>query len=174
MRRLILFRHAKAIRATPGMRDLDRPLDDRGRGDAHIIGAYLARHRFTPNRVVISPSVRTRETWDQAATSFRLPAATEDDRIYEATPEDILAVIAEVPAEVETLLLVGHNPGLHQLARILIASGDIDHRERLTEELPTSGLVVIDFAVNAWSKVHPQGGRLERFVSPRILAAATD
>ncbi len=174
MRRLILFRHAKAARGAPGMRDFDRPLEDRGRDDARVIGAYLARHRFTPNRVVISPSLRTRETWDHAATSFRLPAATEDERIYEAAPEDILAVISEVPAEIETLLLVGHNPGLHQLACILIATGDIDHREQLTEEFPTSGLAVIDFAVDAWTKVHSQAGRLERFVSPRSLAAATD
>ena len=174
MRRLILFRHAKAIRPTPGMRDLDRTLEDRGREDARIIGAYLARHGFVPARVVVSPSLRTRETWDHAATSFKLPAATEDERLYEATPEDILAVITEVPAKIETLLLVGHNPGIHQLARILVATGDIDHREQLTEEFPTSGLAVIDFAVDAWSKVHPQGGRLERFVSPRILAAATD
>jgi phosphohistidine phosphatase len=68
-----------------------------------------------------------------------------------------------------TLLVVAHNPGLHEVALMLIASGDIDARERLNEKLPTAGLVIIDFAIDDWSRLHPQSGRLERFVSPRIL-----
>jgi phosphohistidine phosphatase len=80
-------------------------------------------------------------------------------------------VKATAPA-VRTLLVIGHNPGLHDVARLLIASGDVEARERLNEGLPTAGLVVIDFAGKAWSKLHPRGGRIERFVSPRLLAEA--
>ena len=81
-------------------------------------------------------------------------------------------VVKETKPEVRTLLLIGHNPGLHDAARLLIASGDVEARERLNEGLPTSGLAVIDFAGKDWRKLHPSGGRLVVFVSPRSLAAA--
>jgi phosphohistidine phosphatase len=72
------------------------------------------------------------------------------------------------------LLVVGHNPGLHELAVSLIASGDVEARERVSEKLPTSGLVVIDLPFDDWSRVHPSAGRLERFVSPRLIEEAAD
>jgi phosphohistidine phosphatase len=80
--------------------------------------------------------------------------------------------VKKTASAVRTLLVVGHNPGLHDAARRLIASGDVEARERLNEGLPTSGLVVIDFAAKDWRNLHPHGGRLERFVSPRSLAEA--
>jgi phosphohistidine phosphatase len=93
------------------------------------------------------------------------------DGLYDATQHTIFAVIKDVPASVHTLLVVGHNPGLHELARLLIASGDIEMREQLLEKLPTSGLVIIDFAVDDWDRLHPHSGRLERFVTPQSLEA---
>ncbi len=77
-------------------------------------------------------------------------------------------------AGARTLLVVGHNPGLQDLAGQLIASGDVEARECVTEKLPTSGLVVIDFRFDDWSHLHANGGRLDRFVSPRLIAEATD
>jgi phosphohistidine phosphatase len=73
---------------------------------------------------------------------------------------------------VRALLMIGHNPGLHDAARSLIASGDVEARERLNEGLPTSGLVVIDFPGKDWRKLHAPGGRLDRFITPRSLASA--
>jgi phosphohistidine phosphatase len=73
-----------------------------------------------------------------------------------------------------SLLVVGHNPGLHDIAVQLVASGDVDARERVAEKLPTSGLVVIDLAFDDWSRLHRHAGRLERFVTPKLIAAATD
>jgi len=175
MRRLILFRHAKAEPSEPGMEDRARALTDRGRKDAAKIGAYMAGHALIPDRVVISPAGRTQETWKYTATAFRpAPAAMSADRLYDATPHAIFAVIKEAPRAAHTLLVVGHNPGLHEVALMLIASGDLEARERLQEKLPTSGLVIIDFAFDDWSKLHPQSGRLERFVSPKSLEAATN
>jgi phosphohistidine phosphatase len=175
MRRLLLFRHARAERSEPGMEDRARVLMERGRKDAGKIGAYMAGHALLPDRVVISPAARTQETWKIAAAAFRpAPAAMTVDQLYDATPHAIFAVIKDAPAAAHTLLIVGHNPGLHEVAVMLIASGDIDARERLREKLPTSGLVIIDFAFDAWSKLHPQSGRLERFVSPKWLDAATN
>jgi phosphohistidine phosphatase len=175
MRRLLLLRHAKAERSEPGMQDLSRVLIDRGRKDAGKIGAYMASHALVPDRVVMSPAARTQETWKYAATAFRpAPAAMSAERLYDATPHGILGIVKDSPASAHTLLLIGHNPGLHEAALMLIASGDIDARERLREKLPTCGLVIIDFAFDDWSKLHPQSGRLERFVSPKALEAAAN
>jgi len=175
MRRLLLFRHAKAERAEPGEPDRDRVLNDRGRKDAASIGAYMAGHGFTPDRVVLSPSRRTQETWKYAAGTFRpQPAAQSIERLYNATAHTILDVIKETPAGAHSLLIVGHNPGLHELALMLIASGDIEIRGRLGEKLPTSGLAIIDFAVDDWRKLHPRAGRLARFVTPKSLGAASN
>src|SRR5262245_12643213 len=173
--RLLIFRHAKAEKGTPGMRDRDRPLNPRGRKDAPRMGAYMARHKLVPACVLVSPALRTRETWAGLATSFLGSVeVTFEDRLYESGPESILAVVREIDPSAATLLVVGHNPGLHETARLLIASGDVEARERLNEGLPTSGLVVIDFAGEDWEKLHPRSGRLDRFVTPRSLRAATD
>src|SRR5579885_942709 len=85
----------------------------------------------------------------------------------------LLAAVQEAPAAARTLLVLGHNPGLHELALLLISAGDVDERERLREKLPTCGLVTIDFAFDDWAKLHPRCGRLERFVSPGTLEAAS-
>ncbi|HEX3441934.1 MAG TPA: histidine phosphatase family protein [Pseudolabrys sp.] len=173
MRRLLLFRHAKAERAEPGMEDRARALVDRGRRDAERIGAYMAGHALVPDRVLVSPAKRTQETWKHAAAAFRpAPGAAMVEKLYDATPHTILAAIKDAPAKAHSLLVVAHNPGLHELALMLIASGDIDAREALREKFPTSGLVIIDFAFDDWGKLHPRSGRLDRFVSPKSLEAA--
>ena len=157
------------------MEDQSRVLSERGRKDAVKIGAYIAGHALIPDRVVMSPSVRTLETWKFAATAMRpAPAAQSIERLYGATPHAILAVIKDAPASAHTLMVIGHNPGLHELALMLIASGDVETRERLREKLPTSGLAIVDFPSDGWDKLHPQSGRLERFVSPKTLEAAAN
>ncbi len=173
MRRLLLFRHAKAERSIPGGPDRERPLIERGRKDAARIGAYMAAHALVPDRVLISIAARTQQTWQAAARAFKpAPAATTVEKLYDALPHAILAAIKDVPAKAHTLLVIGHNPGLQELALMLIASGDVEAREQLREKLPTSGLVIIDFAFDDWNKLHPHSGRLERFVSPKTLDAA--
>jgi phosphohistidine phosphatase len=171
--RLMLLRHAKSEKAEPGMADHERSLNARGRNDAPTIGAYMARHRLIPDLALVSTARRTRETWNRLTTALSgQPAVAYDDRLYDAGARAILEVVRETAPAVHTLLLIGHNPGLHDAARLLIASGDVEARERLNEGLPTSGLAVIDFAAENWRKLHPRGGRLERFVTPRSLAAA--
>jgi phosphohistidine phosphatase len=173
MRRLLLFRHAKAERSIPGGADRDRSLIDRGRKDAARIGTYMAGHALLPDRVLVSPATRSQETWKHAAKAFRpAPAATSVEKLYDATPHAIMTAIGDVPNSAHTVLVIGHNPGLHELALMLIASGDVDARESLRENLPTSGLVIIDFAFDHWDKLHPRSGRLERFVTPKTLDGA--
>jgi phosphohistidine phosphatase len=178
MRRLLLLRHAKAERSQPGGGDHDRVLAARGRGDAKTLGAYLARHSFIPDRAVVSTAARTRETWTLLAAAMgkmdMTPPVSFEERIYDASPETILQAIKETGPDTGTLMIIGHNPGLQELAAMLVASGDIEARERLGREFPTSALVVITFAVENWNGVHSRGGRLEHFLTPAWLAAATD
>jgi phosphohistidine phosphatase len=170
MRRLMLLRHAKAERSLPGAPDRERGLVERGRNEASFIGGYMVTHAFTPDRVLVSPAVRTQETWKCASAAFRsAPSATTVERLYDASAAAILAAIKEAPANANTLLVIGHNPGVHEVAVLLIASGDVQTREQLREKLPTCGLVIVDFAIDEWARLHPHSGRLERFVTPKSL-----
>ena len=173
--RLMVLRHASPEKAEPGMRDFDRALNERGRKDAAKIGAYMAHHALLPDRVIVSPARRARETWEHVSEAFPVaPPVDYDNRLYEGGPDAILAVIRENDPSIGSLLIIGHNPGLHEIARLLIAAGDVEARERLNEGMPTAALAVIDFPGEDWSTLHPRGGRLERFVSPRSLAAPPD
>lgn len=174
MRRLMLLRHAKTERAEPGESDRDRKLMQRGREDAPVLGAYMAHHGLVPDLALVSPAARAQETWMLLATAFaKTPRMQIDDRIYNSSPRNLLQVIAE-PRKARRLLVVGHNPSLHEFALQLIAAGNIEAREQLREKLPTSGLVVMDLPIDDWALVHPHAARLERFVTPRLIAAATE
>jgi phosphohistidine phosphatase len=175
MRRLMLLRHAKTELSQPGKPDRDRPLLPRGEQAAPKVGAFMTRHALVPDRVLCSTARRARETWALVAKAFsEPPPATFEERLYAASPDALLDLVRETGRESHSLLVVGHNPGLHNFAVMLIASGEVAARERLREKLPTAGLVVIDFPLDDWAKLHPQAGRLDRFVTPRSLAAATD
>jgi len=166
--RLILLRHAKAEKAEAGMGDHERRLNARGQNDAPMIGAYMARHALIPDRVMVSTAERTRETWQRLAGALGArPQVSFDERLYNAGSEAILVLAKHIKPPVRTLLVIGHNPGLHNLARLLIASGDVEARERLNERLPTAGLAIIDFPVDDWRKVRPHHGRLKVFIDPR-------
>jgi len=174
MRRLLLLRHAKTERPGPGERDRDRQLTKRGRSDAPMIAAYMVHHGLEPDLALVSPAKRARETWELVAEAFpKSPPAVTDERIYDASAERLMNVIREVQ-DAQAVMVVGHNPGMHDLAVKLIATGDVEARERVAEKLPTSGLVVLDVAFDDWSRLHAGSARLERFVSPRLIGAADD
>src|ERR1051325_1293346 len=143
MRRLLLLRHAKSSWSEPGARDHDRPLNRRGQEAAPRVGAYLARHGLIPDRILCSTARRARETWELVAAG---------EKIYNASPRALVDVFRRADPRAASLLVVGHNPGLQEAATALIASGDLEDRERLREKLPTGGLVVIDFAIADWTK----------------------
>src|SRR5258708_28344602 len=126
MLRLMLLRHAKSSWSSPGMQDAARPLNGRGEAAARLMGGYMARHSLIPHRVLCSPARRTRETW--AAIAAQWPAGIEavfDERLYVATPQAILAVVRAQENAARTLLVIGHNPGLHEAAGLLIAAGRV-------------------------------------------------
>jgi phosphohistidine phosphatase len=175
MRRLLLMRHAKTEKDGPTGRDRDRRLDDRGRREAEEMSNYLARHELLPDLALVSTAVRARQTWDRAAAAWPDIAVDHLDDLYGADAGDLLRIIRTAGGKASRrLLVVGHNPGLHELALALIAGGDVESRQALLENLPTSGIAVIDFSIKDWSDVSFRRGRLDRFVSPRLLRRADD
>lgn len=172
MRRLILLRHAKSDWPN-GIADRDRPLAPRGRHDAPRMGRYLAQEALMPDRVLVSPALRTRETWELVAPHLLgMPEVESDARLYEATAARLLAVLREQPANAHVLMLVGHNPGTEDLADTLVAGGPDTSRDIMQEKFPTAALAVIDLPIDDWADVRPESGRLDRFVTPRGLANA--
>lgn len=173
MKRLILLRHAKSDWPA-GLDDLDRPLNPRGRAAAPRMGQYLTDEGLLPDLAIVSPAQRTRETFDLVAQALREHAGEEppvrvDRRIYEAPPEQLLQSVRETDDTVRTLLMVGHNPGTQELARMLTGFGDRYAFSRLTQKYPTAGLTVLDFDVESWRDVAPREARLDRFVTPKAL-----
>ena len=174
MLRLMLLRHAKTERQKEGQHDRERRLTKRGRADAANVARYMISYCLVPDQVIVSPARRTQETWALLAKAFAEgPNVVTDEHVYEASAENLIDVIAK-EHDGPSLLIVGHNPGLHDLAIQLIGSGNAAAREHLSENLPTSGLVVIDLQLERWSQLqpHPQAGPLERFVTPRFITAA--
>jgi phosphohistidine phosphatase len=175
MRRLMLLRHAKSDRSDPGARDHDRPLNARGRQAAPRIGAYMASHGLAPDLVICSTAARARETWDLVAPAFgSAPKVAFDQAIYRNDPAVLLDLVKKTKANVHSLLLVGHNPSFQAFADLMAASGHGDARQRLREKFPTAALAVIDFAVDAWDRVHTHSGRLDRLITPSLIEAAPD
>jgi phosphohistidine phosphatase len=176
MRRLMLLRHAKTENDAPSGRDQDRRLDERGRKDAAEIGGWMALHPPFPDSVLVSTAVRSEQTWDivwdaMSGTGPR-PKVKLMDELYGADPSDLLRIIhAAATEDPKRLLLVGHNPGLHEVAFALTGSGKAEARSALADNLPTSGLAVIDFDIDDWDDVSFRRGRLELFVSPKLLRA---
>lgn len=174
MRRLILLRHAKAVPhgAAP---DPDRALADRGRGDAKRMGAYLAEHHLIPDLVALSPSLRTRETWDIVSRELpERPPVRIEPRIYEASERMLLSLARQTPDNVHTLVSVGHNPGFAELAHALAGYGDRYALARMSQKFPTCSLVVLDFDVDSWSDIDHRTGRLDRFITPANLGGQDD
>lgn len=170
MRRLMLLRHAKSD-WPDGADDHERGLAARGRRVSPLMGRYMADNGLVPDLAIVSTALRARETWDLVRTAFLGEIDQRlEPRIYEASAGEILDVVRETGSEVETLLLVGHNPGLQNLALDLIGTANQPDLVRLQGKYPTAGLVVIDFDIQHWSEVSRRTGRLDRFETPRSLS----
>jgi phosphohistidine phosphatase len=179
MRRLMLLRHAKTETDAPSGRDQDRRLDDRGHKDAADIGGWIGRHPPFPDVVLVSPAVRTKQTWELAWEAMKdqapLPEVEFLPELYGADPGQLLRAIRLASAtDPARLMLVGHNPGLHELGLALAGGGDAEARAALADNLPTSGLAVFDFASDDWNDVAFGRGRLVRLITPKRLKHASN
>jgi phosphohistidine phosphatase len=179
MRRLLLLRHAKTETDAPSGRDQDRRLDERGHRDAADIGGWIAHHPPFPDRVLVSPAVRATQTWEIVREAMEgvapHPKVEFLPELYGADPAQLLTTIRMASAtDPKRLMLVGHNPGMHELALTLTGGGDETAKRALGDNLPTSGLAVFDFATSDWNDVSFRGGKLVLFVSPKLLKHASD
>lgn len=170
MRKLLLMRHAKAVRE-PGLSDHARSLTQRGRDDAVRIARFLQAHELAPDYAIASDSRRTRETLDLAVSEFSpAPQMLLDASLYLAEPSVILKAIRTTPASATRLLVVAHNPGVADLSGALSGEQrrlDAD-TERLLFSFPTAAVAVFNFECD-WSAVAEQGGRLERLIIAKSL-----
>jgi phosphohistidine phosphatase len=172
MRRLILLRHAKTETDAPSGKDRDRRLDERGRSDAATIGSWLAEHDLLPDQVLVSTAMRTRQTWtivDGLRPSQNASRVEHLPELYNASASQLLQAIREVSAGINRLMLIGHNPGLHELALGLTCRGDSAERTMLIANMPTSAVAVIDFPIADWADAGFGGGRLQQYVNPKSL-----
>jgi len=169
MKTLTLLRHAKSGWDVPVARDFDRPLNARGRRAARAMGREMRRLDLAFDQVLASPAARVTETLAELAQGYGGAVDTSfDEAIYLAPVETLLALIRAADDNDARLLLVGHNPGMEQLALLLSEAGAL--RDQIAVKYPTGALAEIGFEVTHWHEVSPGLGRLARFIRPRELA----
>jgi phosphohistidine phosphatase len=168
---LALLRHAKSSWDDAALGDHERPLSKRGSKAAPRVGRYLATEGFAPDVVLSSDSVRTRAT-----VALLLPELSSAPRevvyapeLYLASPADLLGRIRTVGDAAKTLLVVGHNPGLHMLALSLVGRGAPSAIAALAQGYPTAALAILRFKGKEWADIAPGRGELMAFVVPREL-----
>ncbi len=157
--RLILMRHAKSAWDQPGLRDHDRKLNQRGRLAAPLMAGYLRDAGLVPDLAYVSTAVRTQETWALMALDSVMETKPE---IYDAIPDDILALVEGAPDTATTLLLLGHQPTMQETANRFLSQWEID-------DYPTGKLVVIGFEASSWADVDFGTGSLLSEAAPKTL-----
>jgi len=171
MKTLTLLRHAKSGWDDPVSRDFDRPLNARGKRGASIIGEHMraGSHRF--DYVVSSPAVRCVDTLDAIWEGYgQILHPKWDRRIYLASAATLLDVVQELPESARHVLLCGHNPGLEDLALMLVPDRKEDLlRSELEEKFPTGTLAELQFPLEKWADIRVGSGILARFIRPRDL-----
>lgn len=171
MPRLLLLRHGKS--AWPdGVDDIERPLTQRGRDASRRMGAYLSEQQLVPDLALVSPARRTQETWRLVEPALGRIVMRSEPRIYEAPADRLLGVVRGVEPTVGTLLMVGHNPGLEELLRMLLGHEDRYAHAVAIAKFPTAALAVLD--VPGWTELSPRSGSLHRFVTPKSLGWGED
>jgi phosphohistidine phosphatase len=178
-RKLVLLRHAKS--AWPDVPDHDRPLARRGQRDAPAIGRWLRDARLLPDQVLCSTARRASETWQLTRAGLGTsPPVSFDDRVYQASAEQLLSLIRRIAPETRTLLVVGHDPAVPELALLLAAAappagGNARNGtalsvmvNRMRVKFPTAAVAVFEFTGD-WDQMTPGSTRLACFMTPRDL-----
>jgi phosphohistidine phosphatase len=172
MRQLLLLRHAKSSWDDPRMPDHARPLNARGRRAAHAIREVMRNLNLAPDLVLVSSARRTLQTLEQLEPWDETPIIEPLDSLYLTAAPQLLQVLHGVAETVRSVLLIGHNPGLHELATLLagdaVARPATNDARRLAEGFPAAGLAEFAIAVR-WAELGAGAGRLVRFVCPRDL-----
>ena len=175
MRQLILLRHAKSSWDDASMPDRDRPLNARGRRSAAVMRLAMQELGLSPDVVLVSTAKRTMETLEALEPWDDSPLIEPMDSLYLANPMQLLAALHGVAETVRSVLLIGHNPGLHDLALSLAGqealASPADMMRALASGFPTGALAEFVIA-GSWWDLREGGGRLVRFLTPRMLEAS--
>jgi phosphohistidine phosphatase len=169
MRTLHLLRHAKSSWDDAALADDERPLAPRGMRASAALRDHAAAVSLHADLVLVSPARRAQQTWETVSPGFAATAVRTEPAIYEATATRLLRLVHDLPAELRSVLLVGHDPAFHELATLLSGAGDADLLTALRSKYPTGALASLTFDVE-WSEIAPRTGRLVSFVRPRDLA----
>lgn len=167
---LSLLRHAKSDWSAPGMDDFDRPLAPRGQEAAPRVAAYMASEGLKPQIILCSGALRTRQTLDLVLPLLGgNPEVSYERGLYLASAGTMLSRLHAVSAQVTHVMMVGHDPGMHEIALALAGTGDRESLAALAQKFPTAGLAVLSFEGPRWTDVSAGKGRLLRFVTPKGL-----
>ena len=161
MKTLFLLRHAKSSWKDEDLADFERPLNDRGRKAAELIGNFIAKQNVTIDLVISSPAVRARETIELVLRAAkRSPELRFDQRVYEASPTRLLEITSQIEDDRKSVLLVGHNPGMEELLALLVG---------VEQHMPTASLAQVVLGSKKWDKILGEKGVLESFVKAKEL-----
>jgi phosphohistidine phosphatase len=170
MKTIYMLRHAKSSWDDSSLPDHDRPLSDRGRAAAPRMGAYMDEAGYLPDLVLCSTSTRTRQTLDAVLSELGAEPAIEfQEELYLAGPGEMVDLVRSVPDTVESVLMVGHNPGTGMVAAALSGDGPPERIHLMRAKFPTAGLAIIELSVDRWKDVESGCGSLKEFVRPRDL-----
>jgi len=169
-REILLLRHAKSSWEEPRRDDHARPLAPRGRDAADRMASYLQRRGVEPALILCSTAARTRETLALILAGLRRTGRVEFEQgLYLAEGEEMLRRLQEVEDSVTSVMLVGHNPGLQELALMLCGGGEAAALKAMRAKYPTGALAEIAVPAAHWRDLRPGMGRLARFTVPREL-----
>jgi len=161
MKTLFILRHAKSSWDNADLSDYERPLNERGLKAAPLMGDVMKKNRFEPEVFLSSPAKRAEQTAALIKQSAGFGCTIRfDERIYEASPARLLEVISEQNEKIESVLLVGHNPGLEGLLKFL--TGQL-------QPMPTAALAVVDLEINQWSEANSSNGNLRALIRPKEI-----
>ncbi|MGE5514667.1 MAG: SixA phosphatase family protein [Bacteroidota bacterium] len=167
MRQIFLLRHAKSSWDEAGADDFDRPLNNRGRKNARAMATHLRKSALRPALILCSAARRTRETYDILEPSLEGIPVSFEAELYEAAKHDLMERLRRLDDHLDSVLLIGHNPGLERLAAALAhGHGEAKPLARLAEKYPTGTLAVLQGDIGKWGALQDGSCRLTDFVRP--------
>ena len=169
MKVIHLLRHAKSSWDDPLLADHERPLSPRGRRAAARIAEHLEGEGIQPALILCSSSRRTRQTLELVTVALPNVPVRVENGLYGAGEGSLLRRVRRLPDPADSALLIGHNPGLQDLALTLAGGGDADALARLRAKMPTADLATLAMPVTRWRALRPGGAELVAFVVPREL-----
>lgn len=157
-KKVYLIRHAKSSWKDAAIDDFDRPLNKRGRQNAPFMAELLKERNIMPDIIISSPALRAKTTAQAIAETLGYTNILFLDDVYEATKETLQKILRGLDDSYKVVFLVGHNPSLGELAQ---------HLTGLEENIPTCGIVEIEFTCKKWADINPQNAKLSMFDYPK-------